>query len=227
MKKPRRLAAAMLLAAFPLSCAGGGGDEPRRDPAGQEATERAGQAAVEQAAVDETDQAALDEAGQAALERAEEAAQALSRDLLQRLQEEIRNGGPAGAVRVCSEVAQGLAASHSGGGLTVRRVSLRVRNPADRPDPIERESLLELQQLHDEGRLPERITRIVTGREGRELRYLRPIRIVPVCLGCHGPSGSLDPEVARLIAERYPDDEATGYAAGDLRGAVYVVVALD
>ena len=44
----------------------------------------------------------------------------------------------------------------------------------------------------------------------------------PVCLSCHGPPGSLDPEVTTALKNLYPQDEATGYRMGDLRGAFVV-----
>jgi hypothetical protein len=43
-----------------------------------------------------------------------------------------------------------------------------------------------------------------------------------LCLACHGQVSSLDPAVRAVLAERYPADRATGYRAGDLRGAVSV-----
>ena len=106
-------------------------------------------------------------------------------------------------------------------------MSLKARNPADRPDEFERDALLELEELHRAGRLPAKMTKILTSDEGRTLRYLRPIVIMPSCLACHGPADALDPEVAAMIAERYPEDEAIGYANGDLRGAFSVTVSLD
>ena len=57
-----------------------------------------------------------------------------------------------------------------------------------------------------------------------ELRYLRPILVEPACLLCHGAEEELDPEVRRRLAERYPEDRATGFAEGDLRGAFSVRV---
>jgi len=40
------------------------------------------------------------------------------------------------------------------------------------------------------------------------------------CLKCHGEQ--LDPAVQARIKELYPDDKATGYKTGDLRGAVTI-----
>jgi hypothetical protein len=47
------------------------------------------------------------------------------------------------------------------------------------------------------------------------------------CLACHGDPEAIDPQVKRLLAERYPDDTAVGYKPGDLRGAVSVSVLLE
>jgi len=171
--------------------------------------------------------AAGDPALDRALERADEVATALGSDLKQRLLAEVASGGTVAAVRICSEVAQDLAASHSTDGLSVRRVSLKPRNPADGPDDFERAILVELETLHREGRLPSQVTRVVESDGGRQLRYLRPIVVATPCLQCHGPAEKLAPEVAEVIAERYPDDEATGYASGDFRGAISVTVRLD
>ena len=41
-----------------------------------------------------------------------------------------------------------------------------------------------------------------------------------LCTTCHGES--ISPGIASAIAERYPDDEATGFAVGDLRGVFWV-----
>jgi hypothetical protein len=41
-----------------------------------------------------------------------------------------------------------------------------------------------------------------------------------MCLACHGES--LEPAVAAKLAAAYPKDQATGFRAGDLRGAFWV-----
>ena len=41
-----------------------------------------------------------------------------------------------------------------------------------------------------------------------------------LCLGCHGKS--IAPEVKAKLAELYPEDKATGFSEGDLRGAFVV-----
>jgi hypothetical protein len=162
-----------------------------------------------------------------ALQKARAAADALSKDLKARLVRELGAEGPIGAVRVCSEVAQEVAARHSVEGLMVRRVSLKWRNPADQPDEYERAALEQLEEQHAAGRLPDEVYEMVEQPEGKTLRYLRPIKIVGACLNCHGDPEKMPSEVAALVRERYPEDNAVGYRAGDLRGVVSVQVRLE
>ena len=144
------------------------------------------------------------------LERARRAAAALTGDLLKRLTTELGEGGPARAVKVCSEVAPELARAHSRDGLTVRRVSLRTRNAANAPDPWERERLLRMQAdaaSGDEARGDRRD-------RGRRASAPAADRRRGALPACHGDPATIDPEVRRLLAERYPLDQATGYRRG-------------
>jgi len=50
--------------------------------------------------------------------------------------------------------------------------------------------------------------------------YAEPIIVQPMCLTCHG--SELDAGVAEQIAELYPEDQATGFSAGDFRGVFWV-----
>ena len=57
-----------------------------------------------------------------------------------------------------------------------------------------------------------------------ELGALLPIRLKAECQMCHGPAEQIVDEVKAAIAENYPEDQATGFAAGDLRGWFWVEV---
>ncbi len=162
-----------------------------------------------------------------AIERAREAAAALGGALLARLSDELDRGGPEEALRVCSRVAPEIAREQSGGGLSVRRVSLRVRNPADRPDAYERDKLRELERLHGEGRGTTASAEVVRADGKRSLRFMKPVLVGDACLTCHGTREEIDPAVIRVLDERYPEDEAIGYSAGEFRGAISVTVDLD
>jgi len=159
-------------------------------------------------------------AGTAPADRVEEGraiAAAFSTELRTALQAAMAEGGPLAAIRVCNEEAPRIAAAAAErSGAEVGRTSLKVRNPANRPDAHERAVLAAFaDQLEPgaEGPPPERLDVLEDGR----VRYMSAIVIQPPCLACHGES--LAPPVAEAIAARYPQDAARGYELGELRGA--------
>ena len=55
----------------------------------------------------------------------------------------------------------------------------------------------------------------------KTFRYMKPIMTAgQPCLACHGSELKL--EVSAKIKELYPNDQATGFSAGDMRGAFTV-----
>jgi hypothetical protein len=154
------------------------------------------------------------------------AADDLARDLAGMVMTTMQERGPVAAVEVCSGVAQERTEAHAREGVRVRRVADRLRNPLNRPEPDEARELERMVTLAGEGRLPSEIVRVVRSGEERSLHYMRPIVIGQLCVMCHGPVEAIDPAVRRIVAERYPQDAATGYAVGDVRGAVSVRVDL-
>ena len=64
--------------------------------------------------------------------------------------------------------------------------------------------------------------------EGKDVfRYMKAIPVVEPCLTCHGDAEEMDPAVIEAIREMYPEDAATGYDVGDLRGLIRVGVSQD
>ena len=153
-------------------------------------------------------------------DRAEEGraiAAEFSSQLRAALQAAMAEGGPLAAIRVCNEDAPRIAAAAAErSGAVVGRTSLKVRNPANRPDEHERVVLRTFADELEpgaEGPPPERLDVLEDGR----VRYMSAIVIQPPCLACHGDS--LAPPVAEAIAALYPEDAARGYRLGELRGA--------
>jgi Protein of unknown function (DUF3365) len=167
-------------------------------------------------------------ADSASVARARAAAGALGPDLAAMLMAELKRGGPESAVAVCADSAQLLTARHSVDGVQVRRIGTRVRNPLNAPDSLESRLLAYLAAEQGAGRLPAEVTEVTrAGPDGGwELRYLKPIMLQEFCVTCHGARDDLPPAVRGLIAARYPSDQAVGYAAGELRGAISVRVPL-
>jgi hypothetical protein len=100
--------------------------------------------------------------------------------------------------------------------VTIKRASSNTRNPQDKPDTEEFKILSGYQSDLQAGRTPEVFLEI---REN-EIHYARPIVLNDaVCLKCHGTVGEeILPDHYELIQELYPEDKATGYSLGDLRG---------
>jgi len=59
---------------------------------------------------------------------------------------------------------------------------------------------------------------------GKEYRFMKAIPTGGVCLACHGTQ--LSPEISQTLADLYPNDLATGFSEGDIRGAFVVTQAL-
>jgi hypothetical protein len=143
------------------------------------------------------------------------------------LMQEIQKGGFASAVRVCSQLAQEMTSRFSKHtGHYLRRVSLRYRNPKNIPDEYETKRLLEFERFLREKRLSEEYVEIVEEKGVPYLRYMKPLTVGALCITCHGPKENIPSEVQAILKERYPEDRATGFLVGDLRGAISVKIAL-
>ncbi|MBI2616025.1 MAG: DUF3365 domain-containing protein [Gemmatimonadetes bacterium] len=166
-------------------------------------------------------------ADSATVQVARAVADSLGEELMGLLAPAIERGGPALAIQVCADSAQVRTLRHWKNGIYIRRVSNRVRNVDDTPDALERRWLEQLAEAHQAGTLPEEFVEVIRAPDGTyELQYLRPILVDRRCLACHGDPATFIPEVRAVLAQRYPEDRATGYAVGDLRGAVSVRVPL-
>jgi hypothetical protein len=163
----------------------------------------------------------------ASVEKARAVADSLGDELAVSLASALERGGPALAIHLCADSAQARTLRHWEDGVYIRRVSERVRNVRDTPDTLELHGLQQLAAASRAGRLPEEVVSVIRAADGTyQLQYLRPLLVQPACLACHGDPATFAPEVRALLARRYPLDQATGYAVGDLRGAVSVRVPL-
>ncbi len=164
-----------------------------------------------------------------AIEQARLVTRELSQGLQSMLAEELAKGGFAGAVRVCSERAQTITGEFNAAmGASARRVSAKYRNPNGQPDAYEADMLERWRLAHGRKELPEESVEVVRDQlNQRHLRYMKPIVMQAMCLSCHGAPEAIPAEVRTVLGSRYPKDLATGYRAGDLRGAVSVRIPLN
>jgi len=139
--------------------------------------------------------------------------------------EQIQTGGVVQAVAVCSDTAQ-LLTNEFGveRGVFIKRVSIMNRNKNNYPDDFEKRALnrFELLKQNNELNNETEYAEIITEGDYKYLRYLKPILVQAECLNCHGNQTDMMPEVNNLIVQEYPQDKATGYKVGDLRGAVSI-----
>ena len=142
------------------------------------------------------------------------------------MQEAVAEKGVAGAIPVCKEQAPALIKEkRKETGWDIRRVSLRTRN-ADRATP----DMWEVRQLADfniraaNGEKVDTLEKseIVTIDGKQVFRYMKALPVGDVCMKCHGPVDTLDAGLKAKLAESYPHDQATGYAKGQIRGALTV-----
>lgn len=138
--------------------------------------------------------------------------------LLPTLQAAMQTGGPVRGIEVCSVAAPQIAADLSReSGWDVSRVSLKARNQTTAiPDDWEAEVLRDFDQRQLAGEPPAQINHaaVVDG----ELRYMQAQPAGELCLTCHGTE--ISGEVRAALNEHYPQDTATGYMAGQIRGAI-------
>lgn len=155
-------------------------------------------------------------------------ARGLAGNLMLSLQGELfaamKAGGPVKALDACRSRAPEIAAATAAGTpWRVARTALRVRNTANAPDPWEAAKLEEFRKRLAAGEEMAALEAYeVVEIDGRPaFRYMKAIGTASPCLACHG--AALKPEIAAKLKDLYPDDEAVGFASGQLRGAFTLV----
>ncbi len=139
---------------------------------------------------------------------------------------QIKAGGVASAIPVCQTIAPALAAEASNKHkMTVRRTALKVRNQSNKPDAFEARVLAEFVEKLAAGADAATLDHgeTVTDNGKTMIRYMKAIpTAAEPCLACHG--SDLKDDVKAELSKLYPEDQATGFKAGDLRGAFSVVI---
>jgi hypothetical protein len=149
-----------------------------------------------------------------------ETVQEFMQTLKKELQAAMQEGGPVNAVSVCNLTAPAIASTYSArNGWDVGRTSLKLRNPDNAPDAWERSVLEDFETRKLAGEDPARMEFYEVVRENgvTELRYMKAIPTAGLCLACHGEQ--VDSITKARIETLYPEDQALGYQAGDIRGA--------
>jgi hypothetical protein len=135
------------------------------------------------------------------------------------LQSALQQGGVSNALPFCSLAASPLTAGMAGKhGVGIRRVTHKPRNPAGRADATELAVLNHFEAGLTGTNLP---PPLVTNFTASTVTFFAPIVLNnELCLKCHGePAKDISAENLAIIHQHYPQDEATGFKLGQLRGA--------
>lgn len=155
---------------------------------------------------------------EAFVQQSEQIAARLQNELKAELLTALKKAKPTGAIDVCQSAAPAIAQNLSAeSGLMVSRIAQRNRNPSGIVD-VSIDALytqLERQPIVDGA--PNAVHGVIDGRA----TFLQaiPMKEQP-CGVCHGTN--ISPEVSEAIASSYPNDRATGFRPGELRGAILV-----
>ncbi len=133
------------------------------------------------------------------------------------LTNKMKSGGLVEAVEFCNTTALPITKQMSDTyGVAIKRTSLKTRNSLNKPSEDEILILKEFQVNLDKGIALEPVVQL--DQKG-DPNYYAPILVEQKCLICHG---TLDRELSRsadsIIKSYYPNDLATAYQEGELRG---------
>ncbi len=133
-------------------------------------------------------------------------------------------GGPLNALDVCNVEAMPITA-HVGEekNSDVSRVSLKNRNPDNVPNEWQKSVLedFDARAANGEEIGPMASVSVVETDGKTQLRFMKAVPTEGACLACHGQN--ISSEVQTKLNELYPEDKATGYSLGQVRGAIVVV----
>jgi hypothetical protein len=164
----------------------------------------------------------------AELDQAKKATAEFAGALKSELVAAMQSGGPIEAIDVCNTRAVLIGEEVSlEQGMTLSRVSQKNRNPDNAPNEWQAAVLESFEARKAAGEAPGTLAwhEVADTGTGKEFRFMKAIPTGAVCLACHGET--LAPPVAEKLAELYPEDKATGYSEGDIRGAFVVTQQLD
>ncbi|MBO1923267.1 DUF3365 domain-containing protein [Thiomicrorhabdus sp. 6S3-12] len=156
------------------------------------------------------------------LQEARQMAKEFGGQLKPALKGAMKAGGPIEAVAMCNTkapaIAKAVSEKHD---WNVNRVSLKPRGATATPDAWETQTLKWFEEQIAAGVSPKTLEKFeIVKADGKEtIRYMKPVMTGGVCLTCHGSAQQIPDGVKAKLAQLYPNDKATGFKEGDIRGA--------
>lgn len=150
---------------------------------------------------------------------------ALATGLKQELGASMQAGGPVAAINTCKIKAPEITDKlNSEGSIQIKRTSLRLRNPNNVPDHWEQKVLNSFEEQLSSGTPINELvySEKITNENQTRLRMMRAIPMQAICLSCHGDKQTMRKELVSALEQDYPNDLATGFSVGEIRGAFSV-----
>lgn len=141
-------------------------------------------------------------------------------DLKHVLKTSMKSGGAIKAIEVCNLESAPIANKNSlSSSWNIGRTSLKVRNENNLPDAWESKVLELFEKRKAAGEELKSMEYFEAFKEDEKLvyRYMKPIPTAGLCLACHG--STVGDEITNKVNSLYPNDKATGFSLGDIRGA--------
>jgi len=149
------------------------------------------------------------------IQRAHEEISQIKSNYRKALEKAVAKSGAEQAIGACRLDASKIKKAKSGN-VQVGRTSLRLRNPSNR-SPEWAKPILEDWAKKNPSQLPKnQLVELGPNHYG----YVEPIFTEAICLNCHG--AHLSPMMKKVIKASYPEDEATGFEVGQLRGVIWL-----
>lgn len=146
--------------------------------------------------------------------------------LLKNVSEQIASNGVANAVNFCSEKAISLTKTFADNTIEISRVSNKNRNPENNlKTPTDQQTWDSISAAFADS-FPKETAKHIILEDDNQILYYKAIPLaMPTCLACHGnKQTNITPEVQQIITQKYPNDKATDYEIGQLRGLWKVVI---
>ncbi len=134
------------------------------------------------------------------------------------LSQSIKKDGAIAAINVCARMSPKISFKLSeDSSWTINRTSLKPRNSANEPDAWEQSVMEKFLKQQQNGEVLHSIEHFELTENDTIFRYMKAIPTGQLCLTCHGTNIASD--LKEAIAVYYPDDKATDFKMGDMRGA--------
>lgn len=146
-----------------------------------------------------------------------EIAQSATQELSSNLMAKMKEGGVEASIPFCHASALTITEKKAKEyQAEIKRTSHKIRNPKNKPSEEDTEILKKFISLTEND---EALEPIVQKGEDNRIVFYSPILMQKQCLACHGSPGmELAVRTDSILKSYYPEDQATGFKEGELRG---------